>query len=830
VNHRSNCSYSESLLKAEAALRALALATMLSIAAFPTYAQQSAAPAAGAAGQNQDSLEEIVVTSQYRSQESQKIPLSVTAISAATLEARGDVKLADVASMTPSLTLTPASGVEGPAPSIYIRGVGQFDVNPGESPGVGIYIDDVYYGSMLGANLDLIDLDRAEILRGPQGTLSGQNSIGGSVKLFSKRPDGNDGGSVQLTYGSFNDVELRGSADATLIDEHLFVRFSGATQHQDGYVQRLDYGCMHPDSGAPSSAIGTSCVLGTEGGTSYNAGRIAVRWVANDQLEVNVAADLTQNDSELGAQTLLYVPPATLVGTVPKTANGIPYGNASGSPFITYSPYGNYAQDTATHSPYVSYGTLCNTAPADGSAPYCLPGNNALKSGGVSADISYEINDNFALRSITADRSEIANWSADQSAAPVNNGFLQSKIESHQFTQELRLGGNLLDRKINYTVGGFYLDTSNAYDARVDDTGAGSDFLENDSIPEKTAAAFVNGDWHATDMVDVNAGVRYTHQQQTYNYGRAGLAGTTAPYDIGPFGPSYIDCPEPIFVGVCGINGTSKSYTSTHIDYRLAPQIQWTPNFMTYASFSTGFKGAGENPRPLILAQETSFAEETLKSYEIGFKSEEFDHRLRVNAAVFYSDYKDMQMSVLSCPQFGFSPAGCADILNAGSAVIKGVELETEWRPTHEFSVNASFSYLDFYFTSLTPNALESGITYSQQSPYINKWKGDIGTQYEINVGAAGTVTPRVDVSYQSSMQTSVPNDAPFTEIPGRTLADGSLAWRLDSKWEATFRVKNMFNKLYYLNVWSALTNPTSNVIGDPAPPREFFVSVKRNF
>src|SRR3954464_8076835 len=197
---------------------------------------------------SRDTLDEVVVTAQFREQRVQDAPLAITAINAEMLEARNQTSIVDVANQAPNVVLKPAPAPYGPAMQAFIRGVGQSDFNYALEPGVGIYVDDVYYSTLTGSVLDLLDLDRVEVLRGPQGTLAGQNSIGGAIKLYSKKPSGSDTGSVQATYGSFNRTDIRASADATLMKDVLFGRIAGVSHHVDGYVTRYDYGCSHPGS------------------------------------------------------------------------------------------------------------------------------------------------------------------------------------------------------------------------------------------------------------------------------------------------------------------------------------------------------------------------------------------------------------------------------------------------------------------------------------------------------------------------------------------------------------------------------------------------------
>jgi iron complex outermembrane receptor protein len=159
--------------------------------------------------------------------------------------------------------------------------------------------------------IELLDLDRVEIARGPQGTLAGRNSIGGAIRLFSRKPGEESGGNVQVTMGNYDRVDVRGAADITLSEGKWYARVSGASRSRNGYVTRLDYNCMHPGTPIPSYMTGHSvnsgCVLGTEGGIAYTAGRAALRWIASDNFEANLSFDLTNDTSEAAPGVLFQV-------------------------------------------------------------------------------------------------------------------------------------------------------------------------------------------------------------------------------------------------------------------------------------------------------------------------------------------------------------------------------------------------------------------------------------------------------------------------------------------------------------------------------------------
>ena len=202
----------------------------------------------------------------------QDTPIAITAVTGEMLEARSQTSIAEVVAQAPNVLLTPQAQASGSGLIAYIRGVGQTDFNYALEPGVGIYVDDVYIPTLTGSLLELLDLDRVEILRGPQGTLAGRNSIGGAIKLFSSKAEG-DGGSVSLTYGSFNRVDARASGDFT---RSTISCSCASRRHQEPrrLCRSLDYGCSHPGSGVPTLRLSQGCKLGTQGGVSYAAGRM----------------------------------------------------------------------------------------------------------------------------------------------------------------------------------------------------------------------------------------------------------------------------------------------------------------------------------------------------------------------------------------------------------------------------------------------------------------------------------------------------------------------------------------------------------------------------
>jgi iron complex outermembrane receptor protein len=251
-------------------------------------------------------LEEIVVTAQFRSQNLQQTPVAITAVNSETMEARSQTSVFEVSAQAPNVTLKPQGAAFGPALSASIRGVGQYDFNPAYEPGVGMYIDDVYYATLTGSIFDLLDLDRVEILRGPQGTLAGKNSIGGAVKLYSRKPTGDNTGSIQASYGSRNRIDLRASGDFAL-SESVSVRLSGVSKKQQGYVERIDYGCAFPTSGVQRQlSQGTNCRMAREGEVDYDAIRAMLRFDNGGPIALTLIGDYTHDDRTTAATVMTY--------------------------------------------------------------------------------------------------------------------------------------------------------------------------------------------------------------------------------------------------------------------------------------------------------------------------------------------------------------------------------------------------------------------------------------------------------------------------------------------------------------------------------------------
>ncbi|MGF7172145.1 iron complex outermembrane receptor protein [Sphingobium xanthum] len=784
-------------------------ASALAISAAQAQTQTAEPPA-----ESEQADAEIVVTAQFRGQRLQDTPIAITALSGEALVARSQTTITDLGKISPNVNLSNATGLMGNSIAAFIRGVGQSDSSFALEPGVGIYIDDVYYGTTYGAVLDLTDLDRVEVLRGPQGTLAGKNSLGGAIKLFSAKPDDEAGGFVEGTYGRFSRIDVRASANIPVADG-LFMRISGVSKHTDGYMQLLDFGCVNPGGGLPATGGQNDCRLGTEGGLDVKALRVAVRYAPSDSpLEINLIGDVSQNNSEqVATKVILANNPNTRSYVAGNPAGGVPYdsrfitGPESYTSYATYSTGGNYTSGLPPVPPFNAFPNL-QVAPGG----FSTTPESRIKNWGVSGSIDYELSDMLSLKSITAYRKATGTTGIDLDGSPLAILLQEFTYDHEQFTQELRLSAKVNDLA-DVTVGGYYYHGKDLLTGRAHIPDVAFDFLTNDPVTNISKSVFAHAEIHVSPDLNIIGGVRYTDDKKTYTFGRRNADGS-------PISPANF----PTNILLFGLDGTSQTYSGDRFDYRIGVNYRWSDALMTYAQVSTGYKGGGINPRPYFASQVVPFSPETLTTYEVGFKSDLLDRAIRLNGAIFYNKYKGMQLQLQSCPALP-DPFPCAAVANAGDADVKGVELEYTVHPVAGLTIDGAIGYLDFEYTSVNP---ATGIALSMKAPFNNEWQASAGIQYVAELGGAGSLTPRFDWAYQSSFYYNAVN-TPLDLVAGRSLFNGRLTYEnAERTWTVSAAVTNLFDKFYYAGTsYNATYGVASAALGRP---REWSISVKRMF
>ena len=838
--------------RASSVALALAFGAPFALGADGALAADAPASQTKPAAADSSAVSEVVVTAEFRATNLQKTPISITAVNAEQLRQRSITNVTEVAQAAPNVTMVEGSGGFGNSNQAYIRGIGQQDFSFAFEPRVGFYIDDVYYATVFGSVFDLLDVDRVEIERGPQGTLNGRNSVGGAIRIFTKKPTGDGSGYVEASYGNYNHDVIRGAIDMSLVPDKLFLRLAAGQNRQDGWVDRYNFACLYPslagklpNNGTPSR---NGCQDGTLGGTDVWDTRAQLRWIINDKVEDNISADYTNDRSEPPADTLLRV--SDSMNPAWPSSSGAPAGtpnalavwmNNIGAPIYGLPSVPTVVNPT-THAitvgstpqlqallgalqsgPYANYAIFGNPGYANPAEQMATPAVNTVRSWGLSNELDMDLGDQLHLKSITAYRSYTGEFGTSQSQIALPIQEVYNEVAHHQVSQELRLSGEAFQNRLDWTVGGFYLSTFNENTGRVDDEGFGVyiapqvgtiPYLFDQYVDDKSTlqneSAFVHGVVHITDQLSIEGGVRFSHESKDYSYVREYFTGAPSVFLVAP--------------------NTSIS----RWDPRVAINYQLNPNILLYTSYSTGYTAGGFDPRPFSAADaQLPFGPESVKSYEAGFKTELLDHKLRLNAAAFYTQWDNIQLSVSGC-SVGCPTTSPFYYANAGDAHIKGFEAEFEARPFSSWLITGGVGYTDFHYVKLNPYVNlagdPTGITLNSPLPNAPAWKVSLGTQYTFDLGRHGTLTPRVDYVYQSTVYFGSDTFDPYERQAGYGMVNARLTWRQqDSKWSVAGYVTNLGNKLYYTDKFNEL-NSFGTATGTVGMPREFGVTVRRDF
>ncbi|QLC26445.1 TonB-dependent receptor [Parasphingopyxis algicola] len=747
------------------------------------FAQPLQAQAEADGTQAQSGFGAIVVTARRREETLQETPISITTFDADALVDRGISNLSGIGDFTPNLVFDQGTGNTGGSTSsqIYIRGIGQADFLFTTEPGVGIYVDGVYLPRSIGSIMDLVDLERVEVLRGPQGTLFGKNSVGGAVNIVTRRPQPEFGGRVSATYGSFDRVDIGGSVNLPLVTDTLLASVAFSSRDRDGYVRRVNDGTRL-------------------GGINSTGLRGQLLWKPSPNFDILVAADYTRKREDSIANTLIDVDQSgSLIGLY----NGL-VAPALGT---------IYDDRFISSDPFVSFGTGFNQSDLD--------------LWGISSTATLELGA-VTIKSITAYREQDAVFGADSDHSPIRY-FEQSVLdEQEQFSQELQISGTAIDDRLDWIVGAMYFHESGFDQYRVVFApglfdalealppgiipglgGAGNpihpaldfDGLLTSRINNDSYSAYGHFSFDITDRLSVSGGLRYTSDEKDFDSRFDRLSAGVTTHDV-ETGDSW------------------NAWTP-----RIGVEYDWSDDLMTYASVARGFKSGGFNGRPTTeFVARTPFAPEFVWTYELGFNSMFADRRVILNGAAFYSDYSNLQLlSITSDPQGGI----VALVENAGKARIMGFELELTAMPVPGLRFDAGLGYLDAEYRQL--DASVNTITLSDDLVKTPEWSLSLGAEYTADLSDDWQLTIRGDYAYRSTVQ-HVADNNPLLEQSGYGVFNARLAFGpSDESWELAVFGTNIGDELYITNGLSqADTLGTTDV--SYGRPREWGVSVSARF
>ncbi|HEX2139156.1 MAG TPA: TonB-dependent receptor, partial [Woeseiaceae bacterium] len=565
----------------------------------------------------------------------------------------GFTNTTDIVAMTPGLNYT-VPNAESSQINFFLRGVGLNDFADANENPVAVYVDDVYRPAMGGLSFQLFDMERVEVLRGPQGTLFGRNTTGGLVHYVSRRPTEEPDGYINGTFGDFGQVKLEGAIGGPIGDT-LAGRLSLATNQHDGWTENR----AGPDYNE----------------TDAQAARAQLLFTPNDDIGVLLSGWWTENDASVGA----WQHQATKFNAA---GEAVPLGPNEQDMSVDCNADG--ALDAGDLRP--APGTDCfGYRDTDGdpwAGAYDRDGRVEVETRGISVNVDWQF-ENFGVTSITALQSVERLQSEDTEASPFPLIMPTFAAETDTFTQELRIDGG--SESFRWLGGVYYFDNEVDGDYQLDLTNLGFIFFDADYLQETDSlAVFGQVELDLSDQWTLIAGARVANEEKTLDYRNVDesglfefLFGSDVAFDFDP-----------------QTAGSLARHDNDSVSGKV--ELDWRPNenLLLYGSVSHGTKSAGFNvgflDQTFLFASNTPetipFGEETLLSYEVGFKSTLLDGRARLNGSAFYYDYEDFQT-------FRFELLN--QIIFNADAEVSGAELELQASPAEGWDVALGMSVLD---------------------------------------------------------------------------------------------------------------------------------------
>lgn len=745
-------------------------------------------------------LEEIVVTARKVSENLQETPVAVSAFTSEAMERRMIVGTEDLSRVTPNLQFKSYSPLSGnnSAAQVFIRGIGQSDSSGGIDPGVGLYIDDVYMGRSVGGVMDFRDIGNVQVLRGPQGTLFGRNTIGGAVLLTTNSPGDEFGGEVKASIGDDSLFEFFGALDLPMTDA-LAARVSLGARQRDGYVERIYDGVD----------------LGNEDSYTFNG---SLHGDLSDTVNFVLRADYTEEDENGSPFVFAGINQSQAFPKAISVANGCP-----GASMGVDVP--DLMDPRCANNAYWNLGEYKNGGTTNA--------ESSTENSGISATLNWDISDLVSFKSITASRS--LTWSGSRDADNTALTILSTQYESEadQFSQEFQFLFN--GDSFNGVVGLFFfeedihdsLTVAFALPPAVLPPGdlVGADFQDAE-LTNENKAIFTNWTFDLTDQLSLSAGLRYTDEEKSMT-----LIAWGAPFipdpslNNPPSAPFTVSTAVPTTAPPLNIDPSTHTETFSATTGSLSLQYQFTDTFMAYASYAQGFKSGGFNQRynaPTADFQPIPFDAEEATSYEVGFKSDLSDN-LRVNGAIFSTDYEDMQLTY----RVGIVPL----LFNAGKSMIRGAELEFTYVPTESFILEGSLGYLEDKIRKVaTIPGASATLGTDNELPFTPDITANIGGAYDFDLGRV-LLTPRLDISYTDEQYFDAANSDLVAQTESVIVANASLKLSDQADiWSVVIGIENLTDETYPVAGNSSFGTGSGYAEVIYSRPRSVYLSGSYNF
>jgi iron complex outermembrane receptor protein len=727
-------------------------------------------PAAATDAVQSGGLQEIVVTARKREESSQKVPEAVNTINAQQIEQTFQTTGLGLEGASPNLVFDKVVAAPGAA-ALSIRGISFQDLEKSFDPAVGVVLDGIYLGTNTGQIFQVFDFDRVEILRGPQGTLFGKNTIGGAINIVRTEPSGGWGADMRVQAGDYNLLNFDGVFNAPIVQDVLAAKVFLTSRHQQSPVFN-EYTQTYPE------------------GTVYKSYGATLKFTPIDKVKVLYTYEREEDNSPIGSNVNVSLPTDLLCFLLQQCAR-----NATG------------------------------TIPQTGSlllADQNFPNTQFYYLDAQTLNAQYEFLPGSTLTYLFGLRKDAESTSEDFDASPVD---LYETVRAQHYFQESD------EFRYTYDQGGIFNLVAGLYFWKANYTLHQNTllFIPNAVVQDThqdsgSQAVFAQGDLQFVKDWYFTLGGRYTEEKKRL--------GSEQVYISPTFGANFDTFPdEP--------RDTWKKFTP-----KAGLRWQFTPEQMTYLSYSTGFRSGGFNGRGATLAAVTTpYNPETVDTFELGYKSQWLDDHLRFNADVFTSKYKNKQESIVE-PVGGFQQTL---VINASQATISGVELELVAVPVTGWTLSVDGGYLDAHYDSFCANvngptpgdtapgqcgpaqAVSGGYLVptdnkSQVLSRAPKYTFSLVSNYDFNLGP-GIATVNGSARYKSEYYTAFQN-VPLDLTPSRTIYDASLSYGLDN-WRFSIFGHNLSNKV--------VQNGALLVAGlfsfeNPTDPREWGAEIRVKF
>jgi iron complex outermembrane recepter protein len=681
---------------------------------------------------------EIVVTAQRREESNLQVGLTLTALSGDAIAQQRIEQVLDLKGRVPNLDIK--EQVPGAMPVITIRGVGLNDFGAANSPSAGVYVDQVYVASIAMMAFDMFDVERIEVLKGPQGTLYGRNSTAGALNIITRKPQQDFAANATLGYGNYDTLDFETAVNLPLADSAA-LRFSAKTiQQNEGFWESRRL---------PGKTIGER---------DLTMGRLQLALAPGDSFDLNLKVEGVRSRSEMGQPEFF--------GTVNPLTGG------------TCAPILAGRIDNRQCTDFLGY-TDTDGDPFKGD--WAREGVYDIDNAGVTLTMNADVG-TATLTSISGYVDFERTFDIDVDATPARElDFLESDAIK-QYSQELRLaaGGERLD----WIVGAFY--SQDEVDIGI--PGGHEDLFFTRTLvtadqDTKSAAGFAHGEWHLTDSLDLVTGVRYTWEERQY------AGGTT---DLNPIGFSCLLSPTctPGFAGPFALTSVDETIDDRNLSWRAGLEYQPSQSELLYATISRGTKSggffSGISTTNLQLAP---FAPEELTAYEVGFKRGFGTAYL--NAAAFYYDYSDIQTFIA----VDIGPFIIQRLGNVDEARVYGLDLEATWAPSAHLTLQASVGWLDAELGAF--RTLTGDVPKGKELPNAPDLTLGALARYQAEFSAALGGSIQLDGSYSDSAFKDAIND-PVIAQDSYVLVNARISlFDAARSWEVSLWGKNLGDEQY---------------------------------